>query len=134
GTEVEECRDALSIMTLADPGYPIDLGRKEVIGDGPRSYAVPREWSSLPLNCIVKIDVIDPKAVEVIPTLKALTAPAELIIRQCLLEGTQCGGSILVGPRKVLKLTLSYYTDVTGGDDGVLRVGRNGTDMVYAEA
>ncbi|KAI4271840.1 MAG: hypothetical protein L6R35_006513 [Caloplaca aegaea] len=121
-------------MTRADPGYPLDLGRKEVVGDGPRSYGVPRVWSSLPINCLVKIDVIDPKAVEVVPSLKALTAPAELIIRKCLLEGTQCGGSILVGPRRVLKLTLSYYTDVTGEDDGVLRVGRNGTDMAYTEA
>ncbi|KAL8955480.1 MAG: hypothetical protein Q9193_006692, partial [Seirophora villosa] len=109
---VNECRDAVTIMAAADPGYPMELGRKEVLEDSPRPYRVPREWSSLPINCIVKLDVIDPKAVEVL-LLRSLTLPAELVIRKCILGGSMCGGSILVGPNKALALTLAYYSDLS---------------------
>ncbi|KAL9009803.1 MAG: hypothetical protein Q9173_005199 [Seirophora scorigena] len=131
---VDECRDAITIMAAADPGYPIQLGRKEVIEDSPRAYRVPWEWSSLPINCIVKLDVTDPKAVELL-LLRSLTTPAELVIRTCILGGTKCGGSILVGPNKVLALTLAYYSDVgLHGPGSVLVVGRNRTELAYTEA
>lgn len=119
---VDECRDALSIMVKADPGYPVILGRPGVVGDGPRAYGVPRAWSSLPYNCVVKLDVTDPRAVEEV-FLMTLTAPAELVIRNCIIGGTGCGGSILVGRNEGLKLTLAYYNGVRG-KGVVLDIGR----------
>lgn len=112
----------MSIMVIADPGYPIILGRPDIVGQGPRSYDVPRMWSSLPYNCVVKLDVTDPKAVEEV-FLKTLTAPAEVVIRKCIIGGTGCGGSILAGKTKMLRLTLAYYTSVEG-EGAVLDVGR----------
>lgn len=109
-------------MVKADPGYPVILGRPGVVGDGPRSYGVPRAWSSLPYNCVVKLDVTDSRAVEEV-FLKTLTAPAELVIRNCIIGGTGCGGSILVGRNEGLELTLAYYTGVRG-KGMVLDIGR----------
>ncbi|KAL8995463.1 MAG: hypothetical protein Q9169_004804 [Polycauliona sp. 2 TL-2023] len=130
---VDECRDALSVMVKADPGYSVILGRPEIVGDGPRSYGVPRMWSSLPFNCIVKIDVTDPKAWDE-TILKTLTAPAEVVIRKCIMGGTGCGGSMLVGKEKVLRLTLAYYTSIEG-KGAVLDVGRgNGIENSSREA
>ena len=108
---IGECRDALSVMVKVDPGYPVILGRPEIVGQGPRDYGVPRIWSSLPINCIVKLDVTEPKAVEEVE-LKTLTVPAEFVIRKCIAEGTGCGGSLLVGKGKKSRLTLAYYTSI----------------------
>ena len=119
-------------MVKADPGYPVFLGRPGIVGQGLRDYGVPRIWSSLPINCIVKLDVTEPKAVEEV-ILKTLTAPAEFVIRKCIAEGTGCGGSILVGKWKQIRLTMAYYTSLER--EGVLLdVGRrNGSREAYGD-
>ncbi|KAI4229103.1 MAG: hypothetical protein L6R40_008076 [Gallowayella cf. fulva] len=109
---VEECRDAIMLMGAIDPGYPVIVGRKEIVSKLPRSFDVPRMWSSLPVNCIVRIDVRDPKSTDE-TTLKVLTIAAELIVRKCIIKGTGCGGSILAGKSRGLVLKLSYYTDLS---------------------
>ena len=108
---VEECRDAVFLMRLADPGYPIILGRRDIVESHTRAFEVPRRWLSLPYNCVVKLDVIDPKATDEL-RLQSLTSPAEKIIRSCIIGSTQCGGSMLVGPKRELELTLGYYSAV----------------------
>ncbi|KAL8679990.1 MAG: hypothetical protein Q9224_006984, partial [Gallowayella concinna] len=53
---VEECREAIDLMHTVDPGYPITVGRSEITEHIPHAFIVPRIWSSVPVNCIVKID------------------------------------------------------------------------------
>ncbi|KAL8938825.1 MAG: hypothetical protein Q9216_003685 [Gyalolechia sp. 2 TL-2023] len=114
---VDECRDAISLMGNIDPGYPVILSRPECSEGTSRSYSVPHAWASVPKNCVVKLDVTDPKASDEL-FIKSLTIPAELVIRKCIIGGTGCGGSILVGKAKVLELTLAYYTAVEVGSSG----------------
>ena len=42
----------------------------------------------------------------------ALTYVAELIVQQCVIGGTGCGGRMLVGGRRVLELMVGYYNSV----------------------
>ena len=126
---VDECYDAIFLVTQADPGYPIILGRPEVVGDSPRSFGVPRSWASLPPNCILKLDVTDPRASEEL-RLKSLTVPAEVVVKKCIIGGTGCGGSILVGQSQVLELTLAYYTAVDP-NSGFLEVSMNGSILTH---
>lgn len=108
---VQECRDATFLMRLADPGYPIILGRANIVESATRAFVVPRRWVSVPYNCVVKLDVVDPKATDEL-RLQTLTTPAERIIKYCVIGSTQCGGSMLVGPKRELELTLGYYSAV----------------------
>ncbi|KAL8927085.1 MAG: hypothetical protein Q9208_002631 [Pyrenodesmia sp. 3 TL-2023] len=108
---VEECRDAIYLIGVADPGYPVILGRSEAIDHVPHAFEVPYMWSSLPINCIVKIDVTDPTATEEV-SLKALAGMSEVLVRKCIIGGTGCGGSVLVGKAGKLRLSVSYYTQV----------------------
>lgn len=105
----EECRDAIYLMRTADPGYSVILGRDEIIKHAPRAFTVPYMWSSLPINCIVRVDVTDSKATEEV-TLKSLAAMAEVVVRKCIIGDTGCGGSVLIGKAGKLRLTVSYYT------------------------
>ena len=110
----EECRDAVFLMGAADPGYPVVFGRANVVEHFSRPFIVPRRWSSVPNNCVVKIDVVNPATTDEF-LLHRLVLPAEIIIEACILAGTQCGGSMLVGPRREVELTLGYYGAVTMG-------------------
>lgn len=108
----EECRDAIFLMASTDTEHPVIFGRPDVIKDTPRAYAVPQKWGSVPENCIVKIDVTDPRATEEV-RMRSLAALAEVVVRKCVLGGTGCGGSASVGSvRSALELTLGYYTAV----------------------
>lgn len=107
--QLAECRDAILLMGAADPGYPVILGRADIVGGLPHSYSVPQIWNSVPKNCVLKIDVTDPRDTEVV-ALKSLILPAEILVEECIIRGTGCGGSILAGKKRVLKLTLAYYT------------------------
>lgn len=109
-----ECRDAIFLMSTVDPGYPILLGRKEFIEGKPRAFAVPRKWGSIPDNCVVKLDMIDEKATEEV-RLESLVSPADLVVRTCILKGSGCGGSVLVGPGRNIELSVAYYTAVASG-------------------
>lgn len=112
----EECRDAIVVMHGTDPGYPLIFGRSEIIKEAPHTYAVPHLWSSLPVNCIVKLDVTDPRATEE-ATLRSLAAMAEVVVRRCIVGGTGCGGSVSIGKGGSLNLMVAYYTvmDRVGG-------------------
>ncbi|KAL8999974.1 MAG: hypothetical protein Q9188_005773, partial [Gyalolechia gomerana] len=121
---IDECRDAISLMSSVDPGYPVILSRPDVGEASSRSYDVPRSWASVPQNCVVKIDVTDPKASEEL-FIRSLAISAEVIILKCIKGGIGCGGSILVGKEKNLELTLAYYTAVRP-EDGFLMVASNG--------
>lgn len=87
----------------------------------------------MPPNCVVKIDVTDPKASETI-FIKQLVIQAEVVVRKCIIGGTGCGGEILAGDKRVLRLTLAYYTAVDGfPGEGDLVVGGNGTVRVRVD-
>lgn len=119
-------------MGSVDPGYPVILSRPDVGEPMSRSYDVPRSWASVPLNCVVKIDVTDPKVSEEL-FIRSLAIPAEVIIRKCIKGGTGCGGSILVGKENNLELTLAYYTAFRP-EDGFLMVASNGTVLTHVDA
>ncbi|KAI4136702.1 MAG: hypothetical protein L6R39_007656 [Caloplaca ligustica] len=129
---VDECREAMSVMVFADAGYPYIFGRPEIVVDTPRSFIVPHSWSSLPRNCVVKIDVTDPRATEEV-TLKSLTAPAEVVIHKCILAGNGCGGSILVGKSRMMELMLAYYT-ADEIKSGISDLRLNRTFMTHTDA
>lgn len=128
---IEECRKAISLMGVADPGYPIIVGRPDVVKGKSHSYSVPHAWASVPVNCVVKIDVTDPKATDEV-TLISLTALAEVVIKNCILGGTGCGGSILAGKSKVLELILAYYTAIPH-EGRLLSTASNGTILTHVD-
>ncbi|KAL9026047.1 MAG: hypothetical protein Q9196_005228 [Gyalolechia fulgens] len=128
---VDECRDAIFFMGNVDPGYPVILSRPGIGEPTSRWFGVPRLWGSIPHNCVVKIDVTDPKASDEV-LLKSLAIPAEFVIKKCIIGGTGCGGSILVGKAKVVELTLAYYTAVKP-DDGFVMVASNGTVLMHVD-
>ncbi|KAI4098036.1 MAG: hypothetical protein LQ339_006604 [Xanthoria mediterranea] len=106
---VEECRETIVRVYDAGPEYPLIFGRAEVIKESPHTFTVPRLWSSVPLNCILNVDVTDPKATEEV-SLSSLAAMAEVVVRRCVVSGTGCGGSALIGRGGRLKVTVAYYT------------------------
>ncbi|KAL9602427.1 MAG: hypothetical protein Q9219_001851 [cf. Caloplaca sp. 3 TL-2023] len=106
----EECRDAISLMAAADPGYPVIVSRvSPSVPPSPRTYGVPYAWASIPPNCVVKIDVTEPKATEEV-TLKALAVTAGWVLRKCVVKGTGCGGVVVVGMGRRLEVRVGYYT------------------------
>lgn len=106
---VEECRETIVRVYDAGSDYPLIFGRAEIIKESPHTFTVPRLWSSVPLNCILNVDVTDPKATEEV-TLRSLAAMAEVVVRRCVVSGTGCGGSVLIGRGGRLKVTVAYYT------------------------
>lgn len=80
-------------------------------------------------NCVVKIDVRDPRHTEE-TTLKALAIWAEVVVKKCIIKGTGCGGTILTGMTKALEVTVGYYTAVEIG--GMIMLGHpNISDHLY---
>lgn len=128
----EECREATALMGSFEPGHPVILSRPEMSEQSSRSYTVPRQWASVPPNCVVKLDVTDPKASDQL-FIKSLVIQGEIVIKKCIIGGTGCGGEILVGDRRVLRLTLAYYTAIKGFGEGVLMLGENGTVRVHVD-
>ena len=107
--QVSECREALMHMRHTDPGFVTVFGRR--IPWKKNSMDVPRIWQSMPRNCAVKLDVIEPEATDSF-RLRYLAMQGEEIIDACIIGGTKCGGIINVGPRMVMQLQIGYYSAI----------------------
>ena len=108
--QVVECRDALLKMRYTDPGYVTHFGRDLVWRRN--TIDVPRIWHSFPQNCNVKLDVVTAKATDEF-RLQTLTTQGEAIISACITRGTHCGGIINVGPKRVMQLSVGYYSAIS---------------------
>ena len=106
---VDECRDALLKMRYTDPGYVTTFGRHLVWRRN--TIDVPRVWHSHPKNCVVKLDVIAAGVTDSF-RLQHLTTQGEQIIASCIQGGNKCGGIINVGPKRVMQLSVGYYSTI----------------------
>lgn len=108
--QVSECRDALLKMRYTDPGFVTHFGRHLVWKRN--TIDVPRIWHSYPENCNVKLDAVTDHATDQF-RLQTLTTQGEAILSACITGGTHCGGIINVGPKRVMQLSVGYYSSIS---------------------
>jgi len=121
-----DCTNAITLLRIGDKTHaPMHFSRHHDTG-----FALPHRWHSG--SCVVAMDMQSEDDEDDFP-IEDVALAAEAIVTQCVLGGTGYGGLVLVGPRKVVDVSV-YGRKVLGEGWGVEVGGRNVSADMLATA